>query len=149
MILEALDPIFEAPNLDLRKVQERFFEIFDRFWVRFFEVVASQTKSQECQESQERQERPECKILPLNALSQVWVGGGVPPQGVFNGIGAKLAILGSQGAPKNHQNLIFWEQCVQDACQEAPKRLPRSPGQRFWKDFGWIWKPFFVIFGCE
>ena len=73
--------ILEAPGLDFGGFWKRFFEIFDRFWVRFFEVVALQTKCQECQESQERRERPDCKILPLNALSQVWVGGGVPPRG--------------------------------------------------------------------
>ena len=91
-----LDSILEAPGLDFGGFWGRFFEIFDRFWVRFFEVVASQTKCQECQESQERQERPACPNPSLERLEPSVGGRRCPPQGVFNGIGAKLAQNDSQ-----------------------------------------------------
>ena len=38
--------ILKAPGLDFERFGDDFFEIFDRFWIRFFEVVASQKISQ-------------------------------------------------------------------------------------------------------
>ena len=79
-ILEAPDSILEAPGLDL-----------GGFWDEFFEIFAQNAKK-----AKNAKNAQSSKILPLNALSQRWGGGGVPPQGVFNGIGAKLAILATR-----------------------------------------------------
>ena len=41
--------ILEAPGLDFGRFWDRFFEIFERFWLHVFEMAASQPQ---CQESQ-------------------------------------------------------------------------------------------------
>ena len=92
------------------------------FGVRFFEVVTAQTKCRVCQKSHERQGPKSGQIVAkmwafispcafsnavlqmqaLNAwqspkiLAHKWGGGGGPPWGEFNGIGAMLAILASK-----------------------------------------------------
>ena len=78
--MEALDSIFEAPSLDL-----------GGFWNDFFEILGQNAKK-----AKNAKNAQSAKMLPLNTLSQVWVGGGVP-HGVFN----LLPTEGVQGVPDN------------------------------------------------
>ena len=108
LILEAPDSILEAPGLDFGDPGPRFwrvlgtiFRIFDRFWVRFFEVVALQPKCQECQKSQGRRERPACTNPSLQRLEPSVGGRRCPPQGVFNRIIPKSMFPKTSKFPKH------------------------------------------------
>ena len=62
-----------------------------------------------------------------NILAHKWGGGGGPPLGVFNGIGAKLLAFGlPRRSPKPPKSNLL-EACVQDASQKPPKWLQRDP----------------------
>ena len=100
--------ILEAPGLDFGGFWERLFEVFDRFGLRFFVVVASRTKCRECQASQERRERPACTNPSLKRLEPSVDGRRCPPQGVFNPLstegGARRARRQARTSTSNTRN---------------------------------------------
>ena len=69
--MEALDSILKAPSLDLGGFWNDFFEIFDQ-------------NAKKAKNAKNAKNTQIIEILPLNACGRKWVGGGVPPQGVFN-----------------------------------------------------------------
>ena len=87
-VLEASRLYFGGPGRRFWKVWNRFFQNFRSFVGSFFGNGHLRIKCQKCQESHE--------ILSLNALSQRWVGGGVPPMEAFNPLDTDLLLL----APK-------------------------------------------------
>ena len=68
-------------------------------------------------------------------------------------VGAKLAVLGSQGPPQSLQNPVFWEhvpKMLPKRLQSGPKRGPKEgPEVDFRRIFDRFGSRFFVIFGCE
>ena len=79
-----LDTILEALGLDFGGFWDDFSKFSTIFgcvsskWSLYKQNAENAKKAKNAKNAQPAQ------ILPLNALSQVWVGGGVPPQGVFN-----------------------------------------------------------------
>ena len=76
--------MLEAPGLDFGGFWGRFFEIFNRFWFVSSEWSLHGQNAKNAQKAKNAENAQPAQILPFNAWSQVWVGGGVPPQGVFN-----------------------------------------------------------------
>ena len=87
-----------------------------------------------------------CMAVPQRSWTN-WVRRRWPPLGGVQWNWGQIGRLGLPGRSQKPPNLLG--ACVQDACQVAPKRLPKSPRRCFLKDFRWIWEPFFIIFGCE
>ena len=84
--------VLEAPGLDFGGPGARFLRprgsIWERSGAMFSRFLPRMPRLP-------RTPRTPAKTRPRSQMRQEWVGGGAPPPGGFNGIGAKLVVLAS------------------------------------------------------